>query len=183
MEDNVVPRYVINFDEFINAFDKDLRGLIQTAIVTSLDNHPFETVDMITLLHTISSILPDNQYKVIVDKINAFIGGKYRGVVKIDGGLLYVPAIKGDYSKDFIFANKVYLTGLHINQTGWKKEDKYSLIINNEKIVDNATAKEIGEHKYFNVAYEVDSNTTISFALHNLSGNSRQCVIDLEYIE
>lgn len=99
------------------------------------------------------------------------------------GILLDIPAIQNDYKEQFKFDKDVYITGLHFNQTGWKKEDKYSLEINKIKIIDNVTTKEIGEHKYFNTFYKVNANTPISFVFHNLSGNSRQIIVDLEYID
>ncbi len=94
-----------------------------------------------------------------------------------------IPAVISDYKQDFIFDKDIFLTGLHLNQTGWKKEDRYSLVIDKEKIIDGATTKEIGEHKYFNIYYKVNANAPISFILHNLSGNSRQTIVDLEYLE
>jgi hypothetical protein len=176
-----LPKYIINFDELTDQLRKDLLRLIDDAMK---DKYPqLDTGDVKALLSQIEGLLPDEKYKGLKNKIEQFVLGKYAGIQKIQGALLDVPAIVGEYKHDFIFDRDVYLNGLHLNQTGWKKEDRYSLEIDKNRIIDNATTKEIGEHKYFNTFYKVNTNTPVSFILHNNSGNSRQTLIDLEYLE
>ncbi|MBV4417291.1 hypothetical protein [Clostridium tyrobutyricum] len=176
-----LPKYIINFDELEDQLKKDLLELIDDAMKGKYPQ--LNTGNLESLLSQIEVLLPDEKYKGLKNKIEQFILGKYTGTKKIQGALLDVPAIVGDYKNEFIFDKDVYLSGIHLNQTGWKKEDRYSVEINKNRIIDSATTKEIGEHKYFNTYYKVNANTPISFILHNLSGNSRQCTIDLEYIE
>lgn len=176
-----LPRYVINFDELTDELRRDLLQLIDDA---TKDKYPQLNMQEIkALLSEIEDLLPDEKYRGLKNRIEQFIMYKYDGTQKVLGVLLDIPAIISDYKQDFIFDKDIFLTGLHLNQTGWKKNDKYSLIIDKEKIIDGATTKEIGEHKYFNTYYKVDANTPISFILHNLSGNSRQTIVDLEYLE
>ncbi|OAA91268.1 hypothetical protein [Clostridium ljungdahlii] len=176
-----LPRYVINFDELETELRFNLLKLIDDAMKNKYPQ--LDTGDVEALLSDIEDLLPDEKYKGLKNRIEQFLLYKYDGEQKAQGGIIDIPAIISDYKKDFIFDKDVFLTGLHLNQTGWKKEDRYSLVINKNKIIDNATTKEIGEHKYFNTYYKVNANTPISFILHNLSGNSRQALIDLEYLQ
>ena len=176
-----LPKYVINFDELEAELRKNLLQLIDDAMKNKYPQ--LDTGDIEALLVDIEDLLPDEKYKGLKNRIEQFLLYKYDGTQQVQGGIIDIPAIMKDYKKDFIFDKDVFLTGLHLNQTGWKKEDRYSLLINKNRIIDSATTKEIGEHKYFNTYYKVNANTPISFILHNLSGNSRQTLIDLEYIQ
>jgi hypothetical protein len=176
-----LPKYIINFDELEAKLRFDLLKDIDEAMK---DKYPqLDTGNLEALLSQIEDLLPDEKYKGLKNKVEQFIIGKYTGIQKIQGAVLDIPAIVGDYKSNFIFDKDVLLTGVHINQTGWKKEDGYSLQVNKNRIINNATTKEIGEHKYFNTFYKVNANTPISFILHNKSGNSRQYIVDLEYLE
>lgn len=176
-----LPRYVINFDELESELRKNLLQLIDDAMRNKYPQ--LNTGDIEALLSQIEDLLPDEKYKGLKNRIEQFLLYKYDGTQQVQGAILDISAIIRDYKKDFVFDKDVYLTGLHLNQTGWKKEDRYSLVINKNKIIDSATTKEIGEHKYFNTYHKVNANTPVSFILHNLSGNSRQTLIDLEYIQ
>ncbi|MFV3011834.1 hypothetical protein ACLD43_09410 [Clostridium botulinum] len=176
-----LPKYIINFEELTEDLKNHLLSLIDDNIRT---NYPeINTNNIQDLLQQLKDLLPSVQYEGLKKKIDAFIYRKIEGIQKVKGILLDIPAIQNDYTEQFKFDKDIYITGLHFNQTGWKKEDKYSLEINKIKIIDNATTKEIGEHKYFNTFYKVNANTPISFIFHNLSGNSRQTMVDLEYID
>jgi hypothetical protein len=176
-----LPKYIINFEEITEDLKNHLLSMIDDNIRT---NYPeINTNNIQDLLQQLKDLLPSVQYEGLKKKIDAFIYRKIEGIQKVKGILLDIPAIQNDYTGQFRFDKDIYITGLHFNQTGWKKEDKYSLEINKIKIIDNATTKEIGEHKYFNTFYKVNANTPISFIFHNLSGNSRQIIVDLEYID
>ncbi|MCJ8172598.1 hypothetical protein [Clostridium botulinum] len=176
-----LPKYIINFEELTEDLKNHLLSLIDDNIRT---NYPeINTNNIQDLLQQLKDLLPSVQYEGLKKKIDTFIYRKIEGIQKVKGILLDIPAIQNNYTEQFKFDKDVYITGLHFNQTGWKKEDKYSLEINKIKIIDNATTKEIGEHKYFNTFYKVNANTPISFIFHNLSGNSRQTMVDLEYID
>ncbi|AUN18871.1 hypothetical protein EXM36_07795 [Clostridium botulinum] len=176
-----LPKYIINFEELTEDLKNHLLSLIDDNIRT---NYPeINTNNIQDLLQQLKDLLPSVQYEGLKKKIDTFIYRKIEGIQKVKGILLDIPAIQNDYIEQIKFDKDIYITGLHFNQTGWKKDDRYSLEVNKMKIIDNATTKEIGEHKYFNTFYKVNANTPISFVFHNLSGNSRQIIVDLEYID
>ena len=176
-----LPRHVINFDELTDELRRDFLQLIDDALK---DKYPqLDMQEIKSLLSEIEDLLPDEKYRGLKNRIEQFLVYKYEGTQKVQGALIDIPAIINDYKQEFLFDKDVFLTGIHLNQTGWKKNDRYSLVIDKEKIIDGATTKEIGEHKYFNTYYKVNANTPVSFILHNNSGNSRQTLVDLEYLE
>ncbi|WP_373845423.1 hypothetical protein [Clostridium sp.] len=176
-----LPRHVINFDELTDELRRDFLQLIDDALK---DKYPqLDMQEIKSLLSEIEDLLPDEKYRGLKNRIEQFLVYKYEGTQKVQGALIDIPAIINDYKQEFLFDKDVFLTGIHLNQTGWKKNDRYSLVIDKEKIIDGATTKEIGDHKYFNTYYKVNANTPVSFILHNNSGNSRQTLVDLEYLE
>lgn len=183
MNSDNTPRYIINFNELTDQLKSDLLQIVQDTIKEQYPQVNLNTQNVENLLKEIDNLLIADEYRKLKNEIEKFILLTYLGQQKIKGVLLDIPPIVQDYKKDFVFNNTIYITGLHINQTGWKKEDRYSLEINENKIIDNATIKEIGEHKYFHTYYEINANTPISFILHNFSGNNKQTTVDLEYIE
>lgn len=175
-----LPKYIVNYDDLTGPLRKELVRLINDAIK---EQYPqINTHDIEAVLKEISRILPSNHYEDVKRKINSFIYKKIVGIQNVEGKLLDVPPIIQNNKIEFKFNSDVYVTGLHFDQTGWKKEDTYSLEINKTRIINNANIKEIGEHKYFNTYYPVIREVPISFILHNNSGNSRQLLIDLEYL-
>lgn len=176
-----LPKYVVNFEELTDDLKKKILELIDDELRGKYAK--LNTNDIEALLEDLKELLPSLQYNMLKKRIEGFIYYNHNGMQKNEGRLLDIPPIIMENKEDFIFDKNVFLTGLHFNQTGWKKEDTYTLEINKEKIIDNATIKEIGEHKYFNTFYKVHANTPISFILNNNSGNSRQTMVDLEYIE
>lgn len=178
----MVPRYVINFDEFINAFGKDIAKLIARALRNKYPQ--ISTNNLEALLEDIEDLLPDEKYKKVKGTMDLLISmNKLDGDQKIEGRLLDVPPLIQTITETFKFEKDVYLTGLHFNQIGWKKNDVYSLEVEKRKIINDSSIKEVGEHKCFNTYFLVNANTPINFTLSNNSGNSRQTMIDLEYIE
>ncbi|WP_096635810.1 hypothetical protein [Clostridium cochlearium] len=175
-----LPRYVVNFEELTNDLKKRLLKLIDDELRGKYPE--LNTNNIEALLEDLKELLPSTQYNMLKKRIESFIYYNHNGMQKNEGRLLDIPPLIMENKEEFVFDKDVFLTGLHFNQTGWKKEDTYTLEINKEKIIDNATIKEIGEHKYFNTFYKVNANTPISFVLHNNSGNSRQTMVDLEYL-
>ena len=175
-----LPKYIINFEELTDDLKKRLLHLIDDELRGKYPE--LNTNDIESLLEDLKGLLPSLQYDMLKKRIENFIYFEHNGIQKNEGRLLDIPPIVMENKENFIFDKDVFLTGLHFNQTGWKKEDTYTLEINKEKIIDNATTKEIGEHKYFNTFYKVNADTPISFILNNNSGNSRQTMVDLEYL-
>ncbi|EKQ52746.1 MULTISPECIES: hypothetical protein [unclassified Clostridium] len=179
---NPVPRYVINFDEFIKLFGDDISALIARALK---DKYPQITTNNIeAILQEIEDLMPAEQYKKITKALSIIINNnKVNGIQKIEGRIMDVPPIIQSITETFKFEKDVYITGFHFNQTGWKKEDRYTLEVNKLLLINKSFTKELGEHKYLNTYYLVNANTPINFTIDNNSGNSRQTIIDLEYLE
>lgn len=176
-----VPRYVLNFDEFMEYFNKAILELINKALSGVSDISV--TLDSLKgFAEEINALLPDNIFLKLISSIE-LLTFNLSGAKKIQGTVKDIPPIACDYSISFKFDTDVYISALAVNQTAWKRQDTYSLSIGNKIIIQNATLKEIGEHKHFNLAYKVAAGTPISFVLHNTSGNSRQLIFDIEYIE
>ncbi|WP_315114568.1 hypothetical protein [uncultured Clostridium sp.] len=176
-----LPKYIVNFEELTDELKKRLLELIDDEL---RDKYPqLDTNNIEALLEDIKELLPSVKYEGLKNKIENLVLYKHEGKPKIEGRLLDIPPITKENKAEFKFDKDVFLTGIHFNQTGWKKEDRWDLIIDKNKIINKSTIKEIGEHKYFSTFLEVNANTPVSFILHNNSGNSRQTMLDLEYIE
>lgn len=183
-QEDSVPRYILNFDELLQYLNDELTKFIMKSLK---EKYPQITTNNIEdLLSEIKSLLPHVQYKTtikIIGDLTQNSGSILYGTQKIKGKLLDVPPIIKENKVEFKFDKDVYLTSLHFNQTGWKKDDLYSLLVDSRILIDDSFTKEVGEHKYFNKYYLVPAKTPIIFNLNNKSGNSRQVIVDLEYIE
>lgn len=174
-----LPRYIINFDEFVDRLGNDISEYIREHIK---DNIKYDNLNNINeLLNILKDKLPYKKYIKITKRIKK-LNVKYESEQLITGKILDIPAIKNNYKLQFKFKDCVSLTGLSLNCTGWKKEDTFDLTINKAKIIENCSLKEIGEHIYFNTYFRVNAQTPICFNFNNKSGNSRQIIVDLEYI-
>lgn len=181
LDQDGLPKYIVNFDELTAYLKDELLQLLDDALG---DQYPeINTNDLVTSINGLKDLLPKEYYQDLKFKIDQFVYKKVTGIQKIEGVRLDVPPLVQKNKHDFIFENDVYLTGFHLHQTAWKKDDKYNLIVKKNHIINSAYTKEIGEHKYFNTFFKVNANTPISFILENNSGNSRETMIDLEYIE
>ncbi|MFL0197267.1 hypothetical protein ACJDU8_17130 [Clostridium sp. WILCCON 0269] len=177
-----LAKYIINSDELIDDLKSlDLDQSIMDAITNKYPQLDAEQIQQ--LLQQIEDILPSHKYIQIALQIKQFISVIIKGDQKVKGEYIDVPAIKGLYSQFFVFDRDIYLTGIRINQTGWKKDDCYSLLIDKNTVIDHAVTKELGEHKYFNTYYRVSAGVPIYLNYHNNSGNSRQVTIELEYLQ
>ena len=176
-----LTKYIVNFEEITDDLKKQLLELIDNEISNKYPQ--LSTNDIEKLLEDLKVLLPSMKYDKLKKKIEDLIYTKYEGIQKIISKLLDIPPIIMENEAQFKFDKDIYITGIHFNQTGWKKEDTWSLVIDKNTIIDNATIKEIGEHKHFSTFCKVYANTPISFILNNKSGNSKQSMIDLEYIE
>ena len=175
------PRNITNFDELTDNLKKGVLKLIDDELRDKYMLFGAPNIEL--LLKNIEELMPTVEYEGLKKKIDTFVQGIIKGTQQVVGSLLDIPPIVQENKTVFKFDKNICLTGVHFNQTGWKKEDRWDLEINKNKIVDNTTTKEIGEHKCFNTYFKVDASVPISFILHNNSGNSRQIIIDLEYIE
>ncbi|MCD3254345.1 hypothetical protein [Clostridium botulinum] len=176
-----LAKYILNFDELTLGLKNDLINLITRLLRDGYKN--IRMIDVEKLLKEIDELLPTTKYKAINDKIVEYIMYKYDAKQKDEGLLLDIPPIQNHFIHKFRFDNNIYLTGISLNETGWKKNDRFDLVVNEENLISNATIKEIGEHKYFNTYYKVNANSPISFIYKNNSGNNKKVLFNLEYLE
>lgn len=181
-EKDSLVKYIINFDEFINLLGEDIAMLVGNA---AREKYPqINTNNLEALLEDIKELLPSEKYRGLTHSIDLIINNStVDGAQKIEGRFIDIPPLIKNTEEVFIFDKDIYITGLNVNQTGWKKNDSYDLIIKKRYLLENIFTKEVGEHKYLNTYFEVKANTPITFVLKNKSGNSRQTFVDLEYIE
>ncbi|MPQ32435.1 hypothetical protein E4V42_13440 [Clostridium estertheticum] len=175
-------KYVLNFEEFSDDFKTKIIKLVNSEL-ESLYYPPSKLNDINKLLEEIEKILPAEKYKELLIKVNKLISFMFGRIQKISSRVLDLPPLKMGTTEEFKFIKDIYLTGLHIYQDGWKKNDNFDLTVNNQKLISNKGLKEIGEHVYFNPSYKlVNSLDPILFKINNNSGNSRHVMLDLEYL-
>ena len=109
--------------------------------------------------------------------------GEIKGEFRIDGNYLNIPAVINDYTITFTYNYDLYLIGVDFSLTGWKKEDTWSLMIDDKIAFNKVNTKEIGDRKYFQLPYLIKAGSLIKVILNNNSGNSRQMWSDLYYVK
>ena len=109
--------------------------------------------------------------------------GEIKGEFRIDGNYLNIPAVINDYTITFTYNYDLYLIGVDFSLTGWKKEDTWSLMIDDKIAFNKVNTKEIGDRKYFQLPYLIKAGSLIKVILNNNSGNSRQMWTDLYYVK
>lgn len=195
-----LPKYWLNNDEFIKEFGDKLEPEIRDKIRKKLNyfNNSEE------LLREIENLLPESYFIKLKNKIRDFLNRKCGGEQHVDGIRADIPPIQGDFDVVWKAKDKIALTNIQVETTGWKPFDSYSLevihylksankITTNVKkktLFDHVPFKELGEHKAFSVFYnyfakgidKFKKDDELHFILHNNSGNSRQLYLDIEYL-
>jgi len=187
MNNNIITlsKYLINYEDITEELKQGLEELqinnggiqnitinenVAKGIQNILDKLQ-SNIDLQTLINNEQQIL--NVLQNIIE---------LKGDFRIDGQFLNIPAIQQDYTIVFKYNTDIYITGINFSLSGWKKEDRWSMKIDNNIIFNNLTIKEVGDKKCFTTVKKVISNTDINIILHNNSGNSRQIWCDLAYI-
>lgn len=141
------------------------------------------------LLEEILKKLPDfssmEDFKTNINQLTDIFShlGEIKGEFRIDGSYLNIPAIINNYPITFTYDYDLYLIGVDFSLTGWKKEDTWSLMIDDKIAFDKVNTKEIGDRKYFQLPYLIKAGSLIKIVLNNNSGNSRQMWSDLYYVK
>ena len=187
-----LPRLWLNIDEFLDIFKAELEPYLFKTVNDKLDIFK----NSCDLMNQIYDLLPEDKFKDIARKIDDIIFGiKYKGEPHIDGIRSEVPPLKIDFDTIWTPPERITLTGIQLELTGWKPHDKYSLLIRrNDKsrfLINQVPFKESGEHKILPIAYpfgfskktvKLDPDDDVIFRIHNNSGNSRQLYWDIEYL-
>lgn len=107
-----------------------------------------------------------------------------KGIQRIKGYGESIPALIGTFRVAEMICDKtVILTGITFSQSAWKGEDYWSLWVDDDMLFDQIYTKEIGDQKHWEVIHVIKPEQTIKLLLHNVSGNSRNCWADIEYVE
>ena len=123
----------------------------------------------------LDKLLDENIYRSLRD-----VKGKQR----IKGFAETIPALEGVYKiVEKTWETDILITAVTFLQSGWKGEDYWSLWVDDDRIFDEIYTKEIGEQKHWELFHTIKRGQTVKLLLHNISGNSRNCWVDLEWIE
>lgn len=114
-----LSKYIVNFDEFTDELKNKILELINSEFK---NKYPKINIDLGSL-EGIKELLPTEEYKKLEKEISTFIQPRIKGNQKNVGKLLDIPPLVKENIQTFNFNKDIYITGLHINQTGWKKED------------------------------------------------------------
>lgn len=109
-----------------------------------------------------------------------------KGKQRIKGYAESLPALEGTFkiAEKVVEEDKgIVLTGVTFSQSAWKGEDYWSLWVDDDKLFDTVYTKEIGDQKHWELIHEVKEGSVIKVLLHNVSGNSRNCWVDIEWVE
>lgn len=188
-----LPSLWLNLDEFIDSFKNGLEPLLEKSVNDKIN--PFK--NLIDMMNQLYDLLPEEQFKDVAHKLDDLvIGLNYSGEFHADGIRDEVPPLKIDYDILWKPPERINLTGIQFELTGWKPHDLYSLIVefkdkSTKTLIDKVTFKEVGEHKVLPIAYpfglsrkthKLGADDTVIFRVHNNSGNSRQIYLDIEYL-
>ena len=141
------------------------------------------------LLEEILKKLPDltsvDDFKININKLTDIFShlGEIKGEFRIDSNYLNIPAVINNYPITFTYDYDLYLIGVDFSLTGWKKEDTWSLMIDDKIAFNKVNTKEVGDRKYFQLPYLIKAGSLIKVILNNNSGNSRQMWSDLYYVK
>lgn len=187
-----LPRVWLNYDEFIEQFKSELEPYLHKALDDKLDIFK----DSCEIMNEIYDLLPEDKFKDIARKIDDIVFSiKYKGEFHIHGIRSEVPPLKIDFDTIWKPPEKITLTGIQLDLTGWKSHDLYSLLVRRKNksrfLMTNVPFKESPEHKILPIAYpfgfgkkhvQLSPEDDVIFRIHNKSGNSRQLYWDVEYL-
>jgi len=178
-----LPSYVVNFDELSDL----IKDYLQNGVNLDIGNISISTEDIERLLQEIKDKIQDVDYNDLINVLNA-LGIKLDGLAgnlgisgtqKIYGEMLEIPAIEGQHEIALSASGKV--TGVTYSLSTWNYQDSWDLVIGEEKLFTEVRTKEYGEHKHFNVFYQIDG--TIKFIYNNVSGCSKILWVDFSILE
>ncbi|KEH99965.1 hypothetical protein [Clostridium botulinum] len=182
-----LPSYVINFDELVDALGKYLMHGVKVDIGNILVNT--DTIE--GLLTEINNKVQNIDYTDLINALNALgvkldnLSGSFgvSGTQKIYGKMLKIPSLLGEHIIKFQAPRNGKISGITYSLSAWNYEDSWNLIVGQEKIFDEVTTKEYGEHKNFNVFYPINSGQEIKFIFNNNSASYKMLWVDFNILE
>lgn len=180
-----VCKYALNLDELSDEVLLQIENLGKLIKVKNPQLDPTIKKLLEEILKKLPDLTPMKDFKTNINKLLEFFShlGEVEGEFRIDSEYLNIPAIINNYPIMFTYDYDLYLIGVDFSLSAWKKEDTWSLTIDNKVAFNNVTTKEIGDRKYFQLPYLVKAGSLIKVILNNNSGNSRQMWIDLHYVK
>ena len=131
-----------------------------------------------------------NLDELLLDLNDKLDGKTYRslrdikGKQRIKGFAESIPALEGNFRVATLkFDKDTILTGATFSQSAWKGEDYWSLWVDDDMLFNEIYTKEIGDQKHWELIHIIKAGQTIKFLIHNISGNSRNVWVDLEWVE
>ncbi|MCG8538749.1 MAG: hypothetical protein MJA82_02265 [Clostridia bacterium] len=107
-----------------------------------------------------------------------------KGVQRVWGSAQSVPALRGNYKiLEWTLNKNIVITGITYSQSAWKGEDYWELWVDGDRLFETVYTKELGEQKHWEVLHPINEGQTIKVVLHNVSGNSRNVWVDVEYLD
>lgn len=127
----------------------------------------------------LKDILADKLTNVVVKDLTTLYG-----IQTVKGYHKRIPAIKGSYSIfKFKKDSNLVITGITYSQSAWKTDDYWELYIDGEKQFESMYTKEVATHKNWKIIQPLNRNKEVELILYNVSGNSRDVWVDLEFVE
>lgn len=184
-----LPSYVVNFDELSDL----IKDYLQNGIDVDIGSLTFNTSTLERLLNDIKSNIQGVDYNNLIAALNA-LGAKLdtlngnlgvSGTQKIYGEMLELNLISGQsqYTIEFTAPAKGRMTGVTYSLSTWNYEDSWDLYVGSTKLFTKVRTKEYGEHKQFNVFYEITAGQKIKFVYNNISESSRIIWVDFAILE
>ena len=131
-----------------------------------------------------------NLDELLLDLNDKLDGKTYRslrdikGKQRIKGFAESIPALEGTFRiAEMTWDKNIILTGATFSQSAWKGEDYWSFWVDDDMLFDEIYTKEIGDQKHWELIHVVKAGETAKFLIHNISGNSRNVWVDLEWVE
>lgn len=107
-----------------------------------------------------------------------------KGVQRVWGSAQSVPALRGNYKiLEWTLDKNIVITGITYSQSAWKGEDYWELWVDGDRLFETVYTKELGEQKHWEVLHPINEGQTIKVVLNNVSGNSRNVWVDVEYLD
>lgn len=190
-----LPSYVVNFDELSDL----IKDYLQNGIDVDIGSLTMDTTQLESLLNDIKTKIQGVDYTNLIAALNA-LGAKLdalngnmgiSGTQKVYGEMLeLIPIndpITGDpilqYTVEFTAPSKGRITGVTYSLSTWNYEDSWDLLVDSAQLFTKVRTKEYGEHKNFNVYYEITAGQKIKFVYNNISESSRIVWVDFAILE
>lgn len=107
-----------------------------------------------------------------------------KGVQRVLGFAQNIPALQAEYKVvEWTPDKNIVITGVTYSQSAWKGEDYWELWVDGDRLFETVYTKELGDQKHWEVLHPINAGQVVKLVLHNVSGNSRDVWVDLEFLD